>query len=123
LLLTKQTCIKSKLNQLINNIKISLIIYLRCYLDCCNDRCCLFLKDSIFKIPSNDKILRISGEPNKNTTITIINNNDDYVIDKSKYKRKIKIVIIILSIIIIAYLIYTVIRRKNIVPYQLQVDN
>jgi hypothetical protein len=54
----------------------------------------LFLKDSIFKIPSNDKILRISGEPNKNTTITIINNNDDYVIDKSKYKRKIKIVII-----------------------------
>jgi hypothetical protein len=123
MLLTKQTCIKSKLNQLINNIKISLIIYLRCYLDCCNDRSCLFLKDSIFKIPSNDKILKISGEPNKNTTITIINNNDDYVIDKSKYKRKIKIVIIILSIIIIAYLIYTVIRRKNIVPYQLQVDN
>ena len=60
---------------------------------------------------------------NKNTTITTINNDDDYIIDKSKFKRKIKIVLIIMSIIIIAYLIYTVILRKNIVPYQLQVDN
>ena len=59
---------------------------------------------------------------NKNTTITTINNDDDYIIDKSKFKRKIKIVLIIMRIII-AYLIYTVIRRKNIVPYQLQVDN
>ncbi len=59
----------------------------------------------------------------KNTTITTINNDDDYLIDKSKFKRKIKIVLIIMSIIIIAYLIYTVIWRKNIVPYQLQVDN